>query len=182
MTLHERIDAFDRLGTMLTSSAEPEFIVSKFWETVAQAQNVNPWFTPQFAKQAVLAIAQNWLRKDNLTHWLKDLKLDKPNPKRIGVVMAGNVPLVGFHDLLCVLISGNRLLAKVSSKDGGLMQGITNLLTSIEPRFAQNLEFTEDKLTGFDAVIATGSDSSARYFDYYTDETLMLWLSQQGDE
>jgi hypothetical protein len=81
--------------------------------------------------------------------------------------MAGNIPLVGFHDFLSVLISGNRIMAKTSSKDTELIKYISGILCSLNTGFSGLIEFTEDKLSGFDAVIATGSDNSSRYFEYY---------------
>ena len=80
--------------------------------------------------------------------------------------MAGNIPLVGFHDFLTVLITGNVLVAKTSKEDNLLIKKIAEILIAIEPEFKSKIVFT-DKLENFDAVIATGSNNTARYFEYY---------------
>ncbi|MFW6248395.1 MAG: acyl-CoA reductase [Bacteroidota bacterium] len=88
-------------------------------------------------------------------------------PKTVAVIMAGNIPLVGFHDMLCVLISGNRLLGKLSSQDARLPVIITEMIIEIEPEFADNVVMTNQTISDFDAVIATGSNNTSRYFEYY---------------
>jgi len=88
-------------------------------------------------------------------------------PKTIAIIMAGNIPLVGFHDFLSVLLTGNKVLAKLSSNDKQLLPFLAEYLISVEPEFKNLIEFTEGRLTSFDAVIATGSNNTARYFDYY---------------
>ena len=92
---------------------------------------------------------------------------EKRNAKRIGVITAGNIPLVGFHDFLSVLISGNIFVGKLSSKDDKLLPNVIDLLIEIEPKFKNYIFISENKLENFDAVIATGSNNSARYFEYY---------------
>ena len=87
--------------------------------------------------------------------------------KKVVVIMAGNIPFAGFHDLFCVLLAGHRFLGKVSSKDGHLISAVIDLLVEVEPEFKGMIELSEVTLHGFDAVIATGSDNSSRYFDYY---------------
>ncbi|MDD3569356.1 MAG: aldehyde dehydrogenase, partial [Bacteroidales bacterium] len=119
---------------------------------------------------AITSIAQHWLKQDQLAEWttLYPAQTFNPsNPKSIGVVMAGNIPFVGLHDLLCVLIAGHQFVGKISSKDAGLMQAIVNLLLAIEPRFSNYINLSENNLANFDAVIATGSDNTSRYFEYY---------------
>jgi hypothetical protein len=88
-------------------------------------------------------------------------------PKRIGVVMAGNIPAVGFHDFLMVLLCGHSITAKLSSDDRLLIPALAAMLVAIEPRFAESIHFSEGKLESFEAIIATGSNNSARYFEYY---------------
>jgi len=106
---------------------------------------------------------------ENLTNWTSRYPgLEATvNTRKIGVVMAGNIPLVGFHDFLSVLISGNTIIAKTSSKDPDLVVFIGNILGEINPEFKKRINFTDGLLSGFDAVIATGSDNSSRYFEYY---------------
>ncbi len=167
MELQDRINAFAKLGNeILTDSPN----TANFWQTVNTAHHHNPWFTPQNCQLAIKAIAREWLSDEKLTQWVTNYPSDFFNPinrKRIGVVMAGNVPFVGFHDMLSVLMAGHQLLGKISSKDGGLMQALVNLLTTIEPRFKEIISITEDKFEHFEAIIATGSDNSARYFEFY---------------
>lgn len=129
----------------------------------------NPWFTPQWVSLALTGIS-NMLEEEVLLRWLDSYQLDTvqlKNPKTVGLVLAGNIPLVGFHDILCVLATGHRVLAKPSSKDERLIRSVAEVLTAIEPALGSRLTFTEDKLSGLDAVIATGSNNSSRYFEYY---------------
>lgn len=109
---------------------------------------------------------REYLREDQLIQWTSQYFLEPVQQKTIALVMAGNIPLVGFHDFLCVLISGNAVQIKLSSKDSKLIKYLVNYLQSIEPSFAGRITFKE-RLEGFDAIIATGSDNSARYFEYY---------------
>lgn len=107
------------------------------------------------------------LQESGLRDWLSQYDLDEPRPPRVvGLVLAGNIPLVGFHDILTVLITGNIALIKPSSKDTVLTEYVLHQLTDIEPRFRDRISFTET-LKNFDAVIATGSDNTSRYFEYY---------------
>ena len=105
------------------------------------------------------------LSEDQLKVWSSAYELE--GGKRVAIIMAGNIPLVGFHDLLSVLISGHTALVKMSSDDNQLLPIIVEALKTIEPNFADKIYFTEDKMENFDAVIATGSDNSARYFEHY---------------
>jgi hypothetical protein len=102
-----------------------------------------------------------------LDQWLEPYKFDKPEQKTVAIIMAGNIPLVGFHDFVSVLISGHKVLVKQSSNDKQLLPVIAGFLMNIAPEFEERIRFTEDKLTNFDAVIATGSNNTARYFEYY---------------
>lgn len=161
MDLQKRIRAFSQLGTEL-SHLSPDTLTS----LIVKAQSENPWFTPESVALSLRGITK-FLQKDTLTKWLSGYDFSHTAPKTIGVVMAGNLPLVGFHDLLCVLISGNDIQAKVSSKDAALIQYIAQQLITIEPGFSDRIKFTTEQLKGIDAVIATGSDNSARYFEFY---------------
>ena len=128
----------------------------------------NPWFTPDNVRRAVSSIG-NILTAEKLHRWLSaypELN-DGHKSGTVGVVMAGNIPLVGFHDLLCVLIAGNRLQAKLSTKDEHLMRAVADTLISLEPAFKDYIQLTTGNLSGFDAVIATGSNNTSRYFEYY---------------
>lgn len=159
MTRSERIFAFHTLGDYLHNLSEDDF------QTIAtQAASKNPWFTNGSVRMAVDSI-RSFLDHKKLEAWLAPYG-EITQPKRVGVVMAGNIPLVGFHDSLCVLISGHHLLAKTSSKDSELPVWLLNKLIEIEPRFKSRIQ-TVEQLKNMDAVIATGSDNASRYFDFY---------------
>ena len=128
----------------------------------------NRWFTPENVKISVRAIA-NMLDKDKLEAWLKPYAIsDHPDiMKTIAVIMAGNIPLVGFHDFMCVLITGNRILARTSSKDSQLIRALSEIICKINTSFNDNIFFTDRITAHYDAIIATGSDNTSRYFEYY---------------
>jgi hypothetical protein len=140
-----------------------------FSELLEDEPKFNPWFTPDALLKALSGIAL-MLKPEVLRKWLSPYHLTPlPPPKirTVGLVMAGNIPLVGFHDLLCVLATGHRVLAKASSKDDRLIRQIAELLSDIDPEIGTRIRFTDDTLSGMDAVIATGSNNSAPYFAYY---------------
>lgn len=160
MELSDRIAAFSSLGKRLHSLSTEEIK-----ELSAKAQTQNGWFTERNVSNALEGLAY-MLDEQKLTEWANRYAIGEAIPKIVGIVMAGNIPMVGFHDLLCVLISGHYAAIKPSSDDGILTQAIIDWLLEIEPRFKKNLELRE-KLTNIDAVIATGSDNTSRYFEYY---------------
>ncbi len=170
MNLEERIKSFSALGEILRDAFDGKdgSIREKLNTLINNQEKHNPWFTPDNARMALKAIA-NELTSENLIKWTRVYRgLDKIKyPLRVGVIMAGNIPLVGFHDFLSVLISGNKLIAKTSSKDSEMMVFISDILCSVNPEFKDFISFTEETISGFDAVIATGSDNSSRYFEYY---------------
>lgn len=128
------------------------------------AQNENNWFTPENVQLALQGLV-HYLEEAPFRKWAESYPTPS-QPRKIGVVMAGNIPMVGVHDLICVLISGHLLQAKLSTSDSVLMKFLINTLSAIEPQLCQRIEIVE-QLKGFDAVIATGSDNTARYFEYY---------------
>ena len=130
-------------------------------DVVAQACRANAWFTPGDIYRAVAAVADGMLRREALEEWLAPYPVPVCTPRRVLVVMAGNIPLVGFFDLLCVLASGHKCLVKPSAKDTVLMEYIVGLLHDIDPETP--VGFYDGK-TPVDAVIATGSDNANRYF------------------
>lgn len=153
------IKPFVALGKCLVNDSQNEI--------VQQAYRKNNWFTPDNVHVSLRAIAEEFLDEEKLIAWLKDKpSLPSPNPQKIGVVMAGNIPAVGFHDLLCVLLSGHDLMAKLSSDDQVLMLYLIEKLKEIEPSFTKRIKIVE-RLNAADAFIATGSDNTARYFEYY---------------
>lgn len=153
-------DIFSTLGTQLSC---PDDELSAI---IRDEHHYNAWFTADSVEKAVKAIGRQLNKKDLLT-WLNGYPTDRlAANKQVGLVLAGNIPLVGFHDVLCVLISGNHALIKSSSQDSRLIKEVLKRLTLIEPAFGDRYTFTE-RLTNFDAVIATGSNNTSRYFDYY---------------
>ncbi|MFT4753453.1 MAG: hypothetical protein ACI9GM_000164 [Salibacteraceae bacterium] len=169
MKLKERIKAFSDLGKTLNAwlelwGSEQE---SPLNEVVRQAHYHNGWFDE---KQVILALHEIafWLNEEKLENWVRLYAFpENISPKVVGVIMAGNIPLVGFHDYLSVLVSGHKILAKLSSKDKILIQFLNSELLSIEPRFQDSVDFSTERFTHVDAVVATGSDNSSRYFEYY---------------
>ncbi len=176
VNLQQRINAFALLGEYLRLFKDSKSIEGfdkkneqfrKLEETANSAYLHNGWFITENVWNMLFAIGES-LGKNNLDKWVSKYNLvDDSEPKTVAVVMAGNIPAVGFHDFMSVLISGNRVLAKLSSDDNKLIPAIADLLISIEPEFKDLIEFTEGRLHSFDAVIATGSGNTGRYFDYY---------------
>ncbi|RYF45121.1 MAG: acyl-CoA reductase [Chitinophagaceae bacterium] len=116
--------------------------------------------------RAALTGIAHLLAEPQLSHWAGHYPAEPPTPRQVGVVMAGNIPLVGFHDFLCVFLSGHKMTIKLSSRDKILITGLVNEMTSLVPELAQEIVFSE-MLKGCDAYIATGSNNSSRYFEYY---------------
>ncbi len=130
------------------------------------SQSHNGWYTPE---QVYFAV-QSWveaLTEENLNQWLSRYNLSEVKPKNVGLILAGNIPLVGFHDFLSVLVAGHKAIVKTSSNDQKLLPFLAKYLFAVCPDWQQNITFVEGKLENFDAVIATGSNNTARYFDYY---------------
>lgn len=162
MTLQERIEAFAKLGERLQSPS-PNFI-----DTLHRAADENTWFTLPHLLTAIDAITSEYLNASKLEQWVQHYHLpSKPSKSYcVGIVMAGNIPLAGFHDLLCVVICGHRAQVKLSSKDTILLPALLQMLFDIAPNMERYFQIVE-RLANFDAVIATGSNNSARYFHYY---------------
>lgn len=164
------IQAFAELGSAMREGAAGACTGAgrRFHELIGTLYLSNPWFTPENVRLALSAVGRT-LTEENLTRWLSEYpELKEPrDPVTVGVVMAGNIPMVGFHDLLCVLISGNRLLARLSTRDELLMRAVAVTLAEIEPAYDSIAGLTTDRLTGFGKVIATGSNNTSRYFEYY---------------
>lgn len=133
---------------------------------IDSAVHHNGWFTPESVKNALAAWAEN-LSSENLTQWVSTYNIDSQKSHKVGIIAAGNIPLVGFHDLISVLVSGKEVKLKLSSKDTLLMMMAVNYLKTLDSELSEKIEIVNGKLEGFDAVIATGSNNSSRYFDYY---------------
>lgn len=137
------------------------------FETLIQlSQSHNGWYTPEQVYFAVQSWAEA-LTEENLSQWLSKYDLSQVKAKNVGLILAGNIPLVGFHDFLSVLVTGHKAVVKTSSNDQKLLPFLAKYLTAVCPDLNQNITFVEGKLENFDAVIATGSNNTARYFDYY---------------
>ncbi|WP_411030865.1 acyl-CoA reductase [Spongiimicrobium sp. 3-5] len=174
--LQHRLKAFVKLGDFFREfcdysnnsqiNSESNNWFDRFDEKIALAGHTNGWFT----KENILYGIAQWgelLTHDNLQTWLSKYTMDNSTPKNVAIIMAGNIPLVGFHDFLSTLITGNKVQVKLSSNDTVLLPFITEYLIAIEPSFTGQISFVTGKLEDFDAVIATGSDNTARYFEYY---------------
>jgi len=151
---------------ILTHLAEYFNANNEEWQDIKlRAQDANAWFTKEHIEFAINNIANEFLDNEKLKKWVTHYNLPT-QPKTVGIVMAGNIPLVGFHDLLCGIISGHNLLLKLSSKDEVLLTHICNKLIEWEPNLAKQIVIA-DRLNGCDAYIATGSNNTARYFEQY---------------
>jgi len=180
MTLEHKKNIFVELGKFLAQFSENEstrnenvlhndLFFNEFLDLIQLSRSHNGWYTPEQVFFAVNSWAEA-LTKENLDQWLSEYDLSDIDPKTVGLILAGNIPLVGFHDFLSVLISGHRVLVKTSSNDQHLLPFLAKYIIAIEPRLAGHITFVEGKLENFDAVIATGSNNTSRYFEYYFKE------------
>ena len=162
-SLGDRIKALESLGQYFNSFNENDPKYEKLVLAIEKSYQNNGWFR----KEECLKAISSWgiaLKKEKIENWLAKYELaENKNPKTIALVLAGNIPMVGFHDLIAVWISGNNALVKCASKDKVLIPFIVNN----NPIFKEMTTFTNEKLKDFDAVIATGSNNTGRYFNYY---------------
>lgn len=175
MTQHNSIlEAFVKLSAFFKGYLETKDNTGEFtspWESeldqiVTRAKHYNGWFT----EGNMLFALTTWsgqLRHGHLKKWLSNYDLSKNKYKKVAIIMAGNIPLVGFHDFLATLITGNAVLVKLSSKDAHLLPFIARYLKQAEPGLEDKIAFSDGKLEKFDVVIATGSDNTSRYFEHY---------------
>jgi len=179
MELENRIEAFAELGKFLRQFDIPGSNVKdtnrlntkyfkQFESAICEVNYHNPWFIEKFVRQAVIGIGRS-LEKFKLQKWIEQYPELNNAKKKIsaGVVMAGNIPMVGFHDFLSVLISGNKFTGQLSTKDNILLPLIADLLIEIYPPFRDSIQFADKLNSDYDAIIATGSANTARYFNYY---------------
>jgi hypothetical protein len=162
MNLEQRISSFTQLGEVLRSG-------KNLLKVVEEAERQNAWFTRDNIHKA-LSYWGNVLNKATLEHWLEryyPALSNKTVSKRVGVIMAGNIPMVGFHDMLSVLLSGHHLTARLSSQDSVLIPAIAGILETISPGWAGRIKLTSGEIENPEAIIATGSNNTARYFNYY---------------
>ena len=176
--LTTRIEAFVKLGVFFNefcnsdnkqveSKEELAELFSSLEEKIALSQHKNGWFT----RENILYSLQNWaqaLSEENLKEWTSNYAIsESKSPKTVALILAGNIPLVGFHDFLSVLITGHKALVKLSSNDNILLPFVADILIHFQPEFEHFIQFEKEKLTDFDMVIATGSNNTARYFEHY---------------
>jgi hypothetical protein len=161
MNLQYRIDLLERLGNYMLSDEE-EWKMAK-----DKAFAENSWFIPSFIDHASSQVAKSWLDKEKLKNWTSDCGVkETADPKSVGIVMAGNIPLVGFHDWLSVFISGHKAIIKRSGQDRELITQLAGKIAEWDNKAGERTIF-QDMLKGCDAYIATGSNNTSRYFDYY---------------
>lgn len=161
MNLQQRVEILQQLQQYISSTDEG-------WQNIQEkALRQNGWFTPEFTQLAAQTISSQFLEPEKLRQWISHYHLDDNiHPKTVGIVMAGNIPLVGFHDFLCVFISGHKQIIKLSGKDDVLLKHLVEKMTEWNPTMAAHVSFAS-MLKDCDAYIATGSNNSARYFEYY---------------
>ncbi|MBM0658982.1 acyl-CoA reductase [Capnocytophaga genosp. AHN8471] len=156
----QNINNLVRLGELLSKTEQ-------FNDIFEKAEQQNSWFT----RANVIFAFKSWsdaLSENNVKQWLSQYQLPQTtSSKKILIIMAGNLPLVGLHDLLCVLVTGHKAIVKLSSNDCVLLPYLITQMKTFAPEWTEAVTFTNDKITEYDAVIATGSDNTARYFEYY---------------
>jgi hypothetical protein len=162
MILPQRINLLIKLRKFIEANT------SEWQEIKLQAERENPWFHQPFIELALNHICNEFLQEEKLVEWANkySIKNETKNPKKVGIVMAGNIPLVGFHDWLCIFISGHHSIIKTSSKDTILIEFLLKQLIEWNSEVQSNIQFAEN-LKKCDAYIATGSNNSSRYFDFY---------------
>lgn len=162
MKLEERIELMVKLGEWLKKTNTEE------WKSIRKnAFEQNNWFIEQFVNHRLLQISNLMLDEKKLNQWIRHYHLDNNiESKLVGIVMAGNIPLVGFHDLLCAFMAGHRVWLRPSSKDTVLLKAVVDKLAAWNPEAGHYIELKE-MLKGCDAYLATGSNNTSRYFEYY---------------
>ena len=171
MNLEKRKEAFVKCGLFITRHFNGNYeekeksLHQGLTELIEGAYIYNGWFIKVFVEEALQNI-RRMLDEKSLSDFVKNIPEPK-HQKTVALIMAGNIPMVGFHDLMCVLLSGHKALLKLSSDDNVLMPFFIKLLEYYEPAIAKHIKFSEAKLAGFDAVIATGSNNTSRHFQYY---------------
>ncbi len=172
MQLKQRIDAFVQMGAFIgrhfsqNMNKEEENLHLGLTELIKQARIHNGWFTEEFCILAIKNVG-NMLSKQQLEMFTQKIPQENKKPKVVAVICAGNIPMVGFHDMMCVLLTGHTALIKLSSDDNVLPPFFLKLLCHYQPEIEQQIRFADAKLSNFDAVIATGSNNSANYFSHY---------------
>lgn len=178
MTLETKKSVFVELGKFLSQFSEGasakksdvlynDIFFDDFERLIHLSQSHNGWYTPDQVYFAVKSWAEA-LTKENIDKWLSNYNFESSRgEKAVALILAGNIPLVGFHDFISVLITGNKALVKTSSNDQHLLPFLARYIIAVNENFKDKITFVEGKLENFDAVIATGSNNTARYFEYY---------------
>ena len=160
MELQDRVESFTKLGDF----------IGKYSDDLSSAVRLagikNHWFTECNVNKALNAVAEKMLNRNKLQAWIANYNLKSKTPKKVGIIAAGNIPLVSFHDILSVLISGHHLYLKTSEKDRVLTTFLLHQLIQIQPLWKDKIQI-DQRWSEIDAVIATGSNNSSRYFEYY---------------
>jgi len=160
LTYQERISSLIQLGTYLSEHT------SLVDELAKSAHQHNQWFTPENVKKSIKAICTQFLEEEKITQWASSYSVEEGDMKTIGLVLAGNIPLVGWHDVMCCFMAGHKSIIKYSSKDELLIPALIKILGDINEgskKYFEKVEF----LKGMDAVIATGGDTASTHFNYY---------------
>lgn len=176
MERENEIKGFVQLGKLMVSlgneniwtgysigATEDEYV--KIQGIISKQFVLNGWFTKENVLQSFRSLGE-LLTEDNLTEWTNNYSYSE-TPKKIGIIMAGNIPLVGFHDFLCVLLSGNKAICKLSSDDKTLLPTLAEQLIQYAPTLQERIVFSSGKIGEIDAIIATGNDNSTKYFEQY---------------
>lgn len=173
--MHEKlISSLSEWGEKMLANKE------KLELATLKSRRDNKWFEIDQQWKAIEAICEGYLTVGNLDKWLSEYEIDNIEPKNIGLICAGNIPAVGFHDVLTILVSGHRGKVKLSSKDEHLLPTMLEILKDIDEDLAGRITCV-DRLADYDAVIATGSDNSARYFySYFKDVPHLIRKNRQG--
>ncbi|SHL24756.1 acyl-CoA reductase [Flavobacterium chilense] len=178
MTLETKKSVFVELGKFLSQFSQEESVKKSnvlhneiffedFEKLIHLSQSHNGWYTPDQVRFAIQSWAEA-LTEENIAQWISQYNFDDAqNEKTVALILAGNIPLVGFHDFLSVLITGNKALIKTSSNDQHLLPFLAKYLVAVEESLQEKITFAEGKLENFDTVIATGSNNTSRYFEYY---------------
>ncbi|PAW93785.1 acyl-CoA reductase [Mucilaginibacter sp. MD40] len=159
ININDITDTFSQLGALLSQPDE------QLNDLIESERHYNAWFTPESVRKAVTATGE-MLNRADIEKWLSAYNIPVQQPKKVGLVLAGNIPMVGFHDALCVLVAGHHAVIKASSQDSRLIRYALDKLVEIAPAYSGRYTFVE-KLEGFEAIIATGSNNTSRYFEYY---------------
>ena len=176
MNFQIRLQIFQKLGEQIY-----DLLQTDFFDAVIKQQSIeNRWFTEENCRFALTAIAKMLDEKscEAFFQKYKNCFHNEQNPQKIAVISAGNIPCAAFHDFFCILVSGNQFIGKLSSQDALLLPFLAKMLIKIAPEFEEKIVFVETQLIAslhqFDKIIATGSNNSARYFEYYFNNYPML--------